>query len=223
MTRSREFQAAGALGAGIVSRGVVHEFANLLTVLNGQMQMQQMGIPAGSQGSGIPAVLHEPAERCQLLVEAFRHFFSDHCAAPGSRPLADELDCLVLLLTATLRGQTTTVASDPACARLTLAGETAHMVRLAALLTILSVLEHGRAGDRAPDQVYLSAEGNGSSCATILATVIRFQPMPETDVAFKTARSLWDAATRLMQQCGGRIALREDPPGKVVVQVYPPA
>ncbi|MFH0946828.1 MAG: hypothetical protein V2A76_16660 [Planctomycetota bacterium] len=223
MTRSREFQAAGALAAGIVGRGVVHEFANLLTVLNGQRQMQQLGMSLDTRESGIPVVVHEPADRCQLLVEAFRHFFSDVGVAPCARPLTDDLDSLELLLRATLRGQTTTVECDPACAHLTLVGGTAHMVRLALLLAILSVLEHGRAGDRAPERVYLSARSSGMSCEAILATVTRFRPMPAADVAFVTARRLWDAATRLIRECGGTLLLREDPPGTVVLRLHTPA
>lgn len=99
------------LVAGAVGSGVVHEFANLLTVIEGNRQMAEMGfVRSGSDPT------REPVERARGFIEAYRYVFG--AADPTyDAPAAQDLDAIASLVRVKLRGRPCRVVVDPAAAR----------------------------------------------------------------------------------------------------------
>jgi hypothetical protein len=89
--------------AGALAGGVVHEVANLLTVVDGLRQLRS----AGGSNEDL-RLLDAPAARCQELVECWRLVFGRRLPEPV--PAEPELRALARLLETHLRGRRTVVA-----------------------------------------------------------------------------------------------------------------
>ncbi len=135
------------LAAGALCSGVVHEFANLLTVLDGLSQITALGIP-WSDGQ---RMIKPPAERGLTLIEAFRHYFAER-ASEGPVDYATEMRHLDSLLRIRLRGRRTHLEFECDGLR-SLPGQYAPHARLTLLLAALAPLEAARIADCYPTRV----------------------------------------------------------------------
>ena len=216
-------QTARSLAAGIVSGGMVHEFANLLTIIDGQRQMERLGLVGDGPTSDIGQMLGEPAERCQRLVEAFRYVFSDLESDVQEVPLSQELGSLEVLLAARLRGRSTRIEIDPIGSKLLLPGRGSQAMRLAFLLGLFAILEHGRARESYPGRISLGGEGYESSCRSMSAMVTAFRVAPVGHVNRATADRLLKTASELVLRFGGRLSLIDPNDGTASLRVHAPS
>jgi len=212
-------ETARSLAAGIISGGVIHEFANLLTIVDGQLQLESLGLVAGASAGEVGRLLAEPAGRGLQLVEAFRHVFSDLDPGPQEAPLTHELASLRVLLAVRLRGRPTHVEIGSGDSPLLLPGPSSPAMRLAFLLGLLSILEHGRAGDHYPERILLDGTGTGSTCRALIAEVTRFIRAPEDHQGRVMAEHLRQAAGELIASFGGRLILEDGEHGTVHLRI----
>ncbi len=137
-SRDGVLERARRLASGAICAGVVHEFANLLTVIDGLEQITTLGIP-WSDGHRL---IHPPAERGQALVHSFRHFFAER-ATDGPVELGDEMRQLEAILRVRLRGRRTHLEVD-AAEGTWIHGRAAPSLRMVLLLIALALVEPGR-------------------------------------------------------------------------------
>lgn len=221
--RSREgrprLERARLLCAGSLSNGVVHEFANLLTVFHGLRQMSDVGVATASEWS----MLEEPVSRGQALVDAFRYFFSERLDGQSGAPVSLEFESLKILLRARLRGRPTRVEIETASS-LILSSTHAAAARLSFLSAVLSCLEHGRGGQY-PSVVQFVAVGQGHDCTELTARIHGFVASEAGHPCQGAADELWDAATEVAASVGSSLEAlpaAEDEPFCVRVRVTAP-
>ncbi len=208
---------ARTLAAGILSGGVVHEFANLLTVLGGLRQIDALGAPHRPDSE----LIEQPLARCHELLEAFRDLFSERGRAEAALPAEVDLASLQALLAARLRGRPTRVLA--ASCTLVLPAPAAGVARLALLCAILAVLEHSRGAPRYPSAIELSAHGSQGRCSRLEARFSGATEAPAGHPAAALAATLSETAADLLRQSAGRLAVRGGPaPGAVLVEVLLP-
>lgn len=92
------------VSSGLLASCLVHEFANLLTIVDGGLQMARLGLAPPD-----PATIDPTAVRCGALVRAFRHLFGRPRPVGAVVALRSELAMMEPLLSARLRGQRTRV------------------------------------------------------------------------------------------------------------------
>ncbi|MBI4879299.1 MAG: hypothetical protein HY812_06520 [Planctomycetes bacterium] len=182
---------------------MVHEFANLLTVLDGLRQIDALGAPHRPNSE----LIEQPLARCHGLLEAFRGLFSERGRAEAVLPAALELADLRALLVARLRGRPTRVSVE-AGPSLVLSAEAGTAARLAFLCAILGVLEHGRGAARYPEAIELSAHGRQDRCTRLLARFSDAAEAPADHPAAELAGTLTRVAGDLLRQSAGRLAIR---------------
>lgn len=151
---------ARMLAAGALAPGVVHEFANLLTIVDGARQLGSHGLSASSGQSLVDA----PVQRSRRLVDAFRNVFAELAEGDAPRDAASDLSDLELLLRARLRGTRTHVAVEVESSSLMLPGSERGLVRLACLCGVLGLLERARSSNIGLDTVLLHAAKRGNVC-----------------------------------------------------------
>lgn len=198
---ARQLERARTLAAGVLAGGVVHEFANLLTVVDGMRQMEMIA-PETPTRAGI---LSGPSERCQSLVESFRHLFSHRGATPPAGPVVQDLDCFHSMLKIHLRGCPTRIEVDGAAteARL-LDGGTGVLLRPAFLCGLLGVIEGGRVQGRVPELIRIGGLGTEDQGHGFVAD---FGAPVRTDAASdpSLAELLLGATSELTESAGGRL------------------
>lgn len=173
---------ARAAAAGLLSSGVVHEFANLLTVVDGMRQMAALAPEA------MPTLnlLDKPADRCGGVVEAFRHLFTDRGQHSTSSSARQDLECVRELLKAHVRGLPTRIEVSEAGGGLLVDGQSGVVLRAAFLCAVLGWIERSRTtGDR-PAWIELSADGADERCHSFSADIVisgsgESGPRPDTD------------------------------------------
>ncbi len=158
-------QTARSAASGLLASGVVHEFANLLTVVDGMRQMAALAPDSPPQVT----LLDQPADRCGSIVEAFRHFFGERGERVEASTAGLELASLKELLRAFLRGQAARVEVQEAGGELPVDGRLGATLRPALLCVVLGRLERAREADATPSWVGLSAERDADGGVAFVA------------------------------------------------------
>lgn len=206
---------ARTLAAGALVGGLVHEVANLLTVVDGLRQMERLGQPAKA-GAERQALLDRPAERCSRLIEAFRSLLvewpggEDEAAGGGG-----ELAAMRVLLESRLRGRSTRVlvGADPEAAAAR--AVRADVQRVALLLAVLALLEHARDGRPYPRTIELCRVRGGFS-----AHLAACRAAGDEEGAFaSSSRAMLEAASALVRAGGGSLTLERSGPEGVDLTV----
>ena len=198
--------------AGILCSGLVHEFANLLTVIDGLAQIAELGIPWNDS----QRMVKPPADRCHGLVDAFRHFFCDSGASASPLTLATEMRHAEQLLRARLRGRGTQVLTSGG-EGVALTAARAPRLRLAYLLPLLAALEASRVLDRYPARIELSLD-DAPARPPRWHAIVRGGPCLERVAALDVPNALHPAsapnaeelvrlAEGLARSCGATLAL----------------
>ena len=198
------------LAAGALCSGVVHEYANLLTVVGGISQIHDLGLPWSENQR---TMFQSPAERGLGLIEAFRHFLGERsCSSPIGLDL--ELRYLEALLKVRLRGRRTTleIHQDP----MPLLHEDASIgARVAILLATLAPLEGLR--ERFPSRIDFEFVPRPDARASGTLR-IRFQTEGEIELS-SACDELLAVASALAAQWGGELSVRSGAPGSIEVGV----
>ena len=212
MGRSANLERARLLAVGALGGGIVHEFANLLTVVDGLRQMGEMGMTKAWR----PELLRKPALRCDELVSAFRSTFADE--VPQSvHALGDSLRWIETLLAARLRGHRATVelASVPA---IELSGSLAPSVRVALLCCLLAMIEQIGVEPDEPDRLRIHAERAEGGALLLRLDGPRW---PDVETRSPATAALFEAASDLAAEVGGRLATDADSEGARVELSFP--
>ncbi len=168
---SRTLPLVRLLVAGTIGGGVIHEFANLLTVIDGNRQMAEMGLARRGTDR-----TREPLERSRTFVEAYRYVFGS--ADPAYDVAASlELDAIATLVRVKLRGQPGRVeARIPRPDDIMIPRRVATGVRfcfLAAVFGILDSLEQASVVELSVGGAVGGAVGGNGDGATSLEAVLR--------------------------------------------------
>lgn len=124
---------ARTIAAGLLGGGVVHEFANLLTVIDGLSQMSAHGISF----EDCRRMIRPSAERSSALIDAYRHFFADR-GSDTPVTFDAEMRRLEILLRIRLRGSKAKVDFADATAPFLIDGRRAPTIRVAWLVASLA-------------------------------------------------------------------------------------
>lgn len=207
--RAAELSVARILAAGALAGGVVHEVANLLTVVDGLRQMEQLGMTRPDAGED-SNLIDRPADRCTVLVDAFRGVFAEQDPGGGDQPLAEALEQVRVLLRTRLRGRPTRIEIDSRSHSLVLPREMAETVTLSLLLVVLAGIENCQQQDAYPGRVTLEPIVNGDACRGMSAWISGC-PNALHDVADGSATgTLLQAATRLVRSGNGTLSMHPD-------------
>ncbi|MFG0317291.1 MAG: hypothetical protein ACF8XB_08465 [Planctomycetota bacterium JB042] len=158
-------QTARTAASGLLAGGVVHEFANLLTVVDGMRQMAALAPDSPPKLT----LLDQPADRCGAIVEAFRHFFGERGDRVEASTARLELTSLGELLRAFLRGHAARVDVQEAGAELPVDGRLGATLRPVILCVVLGRLERARAAEATPSRVGLAAERDADGGVAFVA------------------------------------------------------
>jgi hypothetical protein len=142
---------AARIASGMLASAMVHEFANLLTVIDGLSQVGELGI-SFAEGQ---EMMQPPASRCHSLVDAYRHFFTERISSHPS-PVVVDMRQFEILLRARLRGRGTAI--DLRGGDCVIDPTRAHALRLVFVLASLAILEEGRRIDRWPQRIEFSTD-----------------------------------------------------------------
>lgn len=188
---------ARCLATGILGAGVVHEFANLLTVVDGLRQVAQLGIPF-AEGEQL---MRPSAARCHTIVEAFRHFFADRIESAS--PTFDlEVACLEVLLRARLRGRSTQLDFSGVERAASLDPRHAVALRLAFLCAVLALLEQARGGEGYPRRIEFRTLCDEGRCTGL---AVRAIGLAASSDAGALESELLSAARALVEPLGGTV------------------
>lgn len=185
---------------GVLGGGIVHEFANLLTVVDGLRQMGEMGLA----GTWRPDLVARPAARCQEVVHAFRWAFSDEDDVSTA---ADEAaHWISTLIALRLRGRRTVFDGRGIGEHLGPLGAQAPQIRIAILCALLALLDPLRGETPDPEVLTLTAARDGSLCRLLLQG--RAWPASRGNA---TEAALWEATEEILRGVDGTI--RRSAPG----------
>jgi len=200
---------ARTLASGVIASAVVHEFANLLTVVDGLRQLRAI-----SGDVSDTALLDGPAAGCEQLVGAFRRLFSRRMTTDSSA--RDDLSSMSIVLAAHLRGRRTVTATDDEL-DLVLAGEMAEACSLTFLCQVLALLARCRVSGQDAERVELGAEGSDGRCVALTARCVGVATdvgtVPHSDRGPEPAASLERVAAELADEAGIEIFHRVEPDG----------
>lgn len=135
---------ARTMAAGLLGGGVIHEFANLLTVLDGLSQMSAHGISFDD----CQRMIRPSAEKSAALIDTYRHFFADR-GSDAPVTFDAEMRRLETLLRVRLRGCSARIDFSGATAAFLIDGRRAPSMRVAWLIASLAHIDRwGRAGSQ---------------------------------------------------------------------------
>jgi hypothetical protein len=211
------FSEAKLLAAGCISSGVIHEVANLLTVIDGQIQIREMNGGVSRPGRDPLTLLQSPAQKCRDVVDAFRSCFAFNESVPYPLPWESELRAIVPLLHVRLRARQTQLDVPDGSSRATLPGAVASRVRVGILCATLGLLEHARHLDRYPTRIRIRLNtAPGASALEI--QVDGFQPAPAGDPHGQAGSRMVEIAEKVL--VGSGLALRvTQSPGEAKVAI----
>jgi hypothetical protein len=189
---------AKLLAAGIVSNGVIHEVANLLTVLDGQIQIRELAGGGPRTGRDPLELLQSPAHKCRDVVEAFRACFAYVEPIPYPVPWESEIRALVPVVKLRLRARATEIEVPDESSQRTLPGAFAARTRIAVLCAILGLLEHARAHDRYPSRIRFELAGKDSTGAVLAVRLFGFERAQAGHAAEQIGSRMVGLAERVM-------------------------
>lgn len=139
--------------AGVLAPSLLHEFSNLLTIVDGSRQMARLGL-----GQPDSAAIDPTADRCFQLVVAFRHLLSapPYVGAPVS--LKVDFSGIRSLVEARLKGSPTQVRVDDCDPSISLLDTISTPLRLGWFAVILGEIERLAALGTPPAEIELSAK-----------------------------------------------------------------
>ncbi|MBK6940135.1 MAG: hypothetical protein IPH13_07985 [Planctomycetes bacterium] len=186
------------LAAGCVSSGVIHEVANLLTVIDGQIQIREMGGVSPRPGRDPLTLLQSPAQKCRDVVDAFRACFAFTEALPYPTPWESEVRAIVPLIHVRLRARQTQIEVPDGSSRATMPGASAGRVRIAILCALLGMLEHARHKDRYPTRLRMRLNGGLPPGVVFEMVLSGFVPAPAGDTHAEAGSRMVEVAERVL-------------------------
>ncbi len=203
------------VASGLVSSGIVHEFANLLTVFDGIRQVRQLRNEASPD---LDRMIEEPVERSRQLIDAYRHVFADSWAAPAtavaSASIRADISAVALLTRTRLRGRSTRVEFESPDAADAIDAARSVPLRVVLLLATLAIIEEGKANDLAPVEIRIRGEiGPGESFGATIAA--RFGSPPAENSSHPStglAREAWSEAEAVVQAFAASLRRSVDGP-----------
>lgn len=206
------------LAAGCLSSGVIHEVANLLTVLDGQIQIREM-LGGGSRPGRDPlTLLQSPAQKCRDVVDAYRSCFAFTEAMQYPTPWESELRAVAPLIQVRLRARQTQLEMPDGSSRTTLPGAVAGRVRIAILCALLGLLEHARHRDRYPARIRMRMGGTETPRAVLEIGVDEFQPAPAGDPHGEAGSRMVEVAEKILDGTGFVLRVAQHP-GRATVTI----
>lgn len=200
------FSEGKLLAAGCVSSGVIHEVANLLTVIDGQIQIREMGGVSARPGRDPLTLLQSPAQKCRDVVDAFRACFAFTEAVPYPTPWESELRAILPLLHVRLRARQTQLEVPDGSSRATMPGASASRVRIAILCGVFGLLEHARHKDRYPTRIRMRLSGGLPPGVVFEVAFSGFVPAPAGDAHGEAGSRMVEVAEKVL--AGTAFALR---------------
>jgi hypothetical protein len=188
--------------AGLLGAGVVHEFANLLTVLDGIAQMSAHGISFGD----CQRMIRPSADRSTALIDAYRYFFADR-GTDVPVTFDAEMRRLESLLRVRLRGCKAQIDFSGATAPFLIAGRCAPSVRVAFLIVALAHVDQLARGGHDVGTLCCVPGGAGDSAEWVL----RSEPTtasPAPTIPSRGAQELLGLAGALISQWGSSLRSR---------------
>lgn len=187
--------------SGALASSILHEFANLLTIVDGSRQVARMGLKPPDS-----SIIDPTADRCGELVTAFRSVLSaPRCAGIPVR-VQHDVAGIAALVEARLRGGMTQVRLLDIEASVTMLDSVSAPLRLGWFAVILGEIERQDALGCAIAEVRLGAESDRSRLGlaeTALSAHFRIagsrqRPDPDAEITHEELSKVGEALLRSM-------------------------